>query len=233
MSQLHHPNIVPIVSMGDEDGWSYFVMELAERGSLSAHLRRVGPRPSDESLRYVFEALAGLEYAHGRGVVHRDIKPHNMLLDGDLHIKLSDFGIARVLAQDAGPRITGTGDTLGTLAYMAPEQRLDPRRAGTPADIYGLGATLYILMTGGRPFDLAMASLDPSVLERLPPAVRPVVRRSTAHRAADRYPSARAMAEAVAEAWSSIDTASPTPDERMATFDEDVLADASTLHGLR
>jgi serine/threonine-protein kinase len=197
-------------------------MELCERGSLSAHARRVGPRPGAEAARFAFEALAALDYAHSKGVVHRDIKPHNMLLDGDLRVKLTDFGIARILSQEGGNRLTGTGDTLGTLAYMSPEQRIDPRKAGPHADVYGVGATIYMLVSGRRPFDLAMASLDPTVLERVPAALRPIVRRATAHRAQDRYASARSMAVALAEAWSSLDPSGPLPSERMEVFsDED------------
>ena len=204
MSRLSHPNIVRIRDIGQEDDHFYFVMELCPGGSLAHYLRRQGQRPPAEALAYMLQVLQGLEYAHSNDVVHRDVKPHNMLLHGDA-VKLTDFGIARTLSSDQGSRITGTGDTLGTLAYMSPEQRVDPRKAGPTADIYGVGATLYILVTGRRPFDLAMASLDPTVLERLPAALRPVVRRSTAHRPSDRYTTAREMAEAVAEAWEQLD----------------------------
>ena len=203
MSRLGHPNIVRIRDIGEEQDHFYFVMELCQGGSLAHYLRRTGQRPAAEALAFVFQVLQGLAYAHSQGVVHRDVKPHNMLLTGD-QVKLTDFGIARTLTAESGNRITGTGDTLGTLAYMSPEQRVDPRKAGPTADIYGVGATLYILVTGRRPFDLAMVSLDPTVLERLPPALRPVVRRSTAHRPGDRYQTARAMATAVAEAWEAM-----------------------------
>lgn len=217
MSRLAHPNIVRIRDIGQEEDHFYFVMEICAGGSLAHYLRKNGQRPAAEALAYMFQVLQGLEFAHSNEVVHRDVKPHNMLLSGEV-VKLTDFGIARTLSGDQGARITGTGDTLGTLAYMSPEQRVDPRKAGPTADIYGVGATLYILVTGRRPFDLAMASLDPTVLERLPPALRPVVRRSTAHRPSDRYPTARAMAEAVAEAWETQDPSAVKADDIMHAF---------------
>jgi serine/threonine protein kinase len=230
MGRLNHDNIVRVRDIGQETDHFYFVMELCEGGSLANFLRRSGQRPAAEALAYMFQVLQGLAYAHSQGVVHRDVKPHNMLLT-DRTVKLTDFGIARTLTADQGSRITGTGDTLGTLAYMSPEQRVDPRKAGPAADIYGVGATLYILVTGRRPFDLAMASLDPSVLQRLPTAVRPVVRRATAHRPADRYPTARSMAEAVAEAWESLMPGAPRAASLMEAFpnvDGAVLLESST-----
>ena len=215
MSAMDHPNIVRIQDVGEEDGLNYFVMELARGGALSTYLSRYRQRPPLEALMFAIQALRGLEYAHANGVVHRDMKPHNMLLaefpdpeamtrGGGNMIKLVDFGIARIVAMASGTRLTGTGDTLGTLAYMSPEQRADPRRAGPAADIYGVGATLYILITGRRPFDLAMANLDPRVMERLPPELRPIVRRATAHRPDDRFPTAREMADAALEAYQEL-----------------------------
>ena len=170
------------------------------------------------------QVLKGLEYAHTARVVHRDIKPHNMLLDPSGLVKLTDFGIARML-ETKSSRITGVGDTLGTLAYMAPEQRADARVVGPQADVYGVGATLYILATGRRPFDLAMAAMDPTVLQRLPSPLRHVVRRSTAHQPQDRYRSAERMAEAVCEAWSEISPGSMslTMEDFAALEDSDTI----------
>lgn len=218
MARLDHPNIVRIHDVGDEEGRYYFAMELAGE-NLAQLVRSEGPCPPADALRYVFDTLQGLAHAHTAGVVHRDMKPHNMLVGLDGRVKLTDFGIARVLAMSGDNRITGTGDTLGTIAYMAPEQRLDPRRAGPAADIYGVGATLYVLITGRRPFDLAMAGLDPSVMERLPAPLRPIVRQSTAHRPDDRYADARSMAQAISEAWEQLDPDLPAA-RRMEAFDD-------------
>lgn len=218
MAQLDHPNIVRIHDIGDEDQHWYFVMELAPDGSLATWMRRNGRCPPAEALGFMYQVLQGLDHAHVAGVIHRDVKPHNMLLSGE-RIKLTDFGIARVLASGKGSaRITGTGDTLGTLAYMSPEQRLDPRKVGPPADIYGVGATLYILLTGRRPFDLALATLDSAVMERLPVPLRPIIRRSTAHRPEDRYQSAREMAEAISEAWEKLEPDTTSARARMDGF---------------
>lgn len=218
MARLDHPNVIRIHDVGDEDGRYFFAMELAGQ-NLAQLVRTEGPCTPSMALRFVFDTLQGLAHAHTAMVVHRDMKPHNMLIGLDGRVKLTDFGIARVLATSGDNRITGTGDTLGTIAYMAPEQRLDPRRAGPAADIYGVGATLYVLITGRRPFDLAMAGLDPSVMERLPPSLRPVVRQATAHRPDDRYPDAKSMAAAVTEAWEHLDPDTPAT-ERMDGFDD-------------
>ena len=227
MSQLDHTNIIRVHDIGDEDEHFYFVMELATT-SLSTHVRRHGRMSPELAVKYMFQALRGLEYAHTAGVVHRDIKPHNMLLGIDeRELKLTDFGIARVLAMSTDARVTGTGDTLGTLAYMSPEQRVDPRRAGPPADVYGIGATLYILVTGRRPFDLAMSAIDPTVMERLPPPLRTVVRQSTAHRPDDRYQTAKSMASALLEAHHELCPDAPPLVDDMSDFGQ--AADADTI----
>ncbi len=235
MSQLDHPNIIRVHDIGQEEDHFFFVMELAQ-ASLSTHVRRHGRMPPETAIKFMFQALRGLEYAHTAGVVHRDIKPHNMLLGVDeAGVKLTDFGIARVLAMSTDARVTGTGDTLGTLAYMSPEQRVDPRRAGPPADVYGIGATLYILVTGRRPFDLAMAAIDPTVMERLPIPLRSIVRKSTAHRPDDRYQTAKAMAVALLEAHQDLQPDAEPLAVDMADFgqaeDADTIIQVTTDQG--
>lgn len=204
MAQLSHANIVRVRDIGEENGYFWFTMDLAQHGSMHRLMRRAGPADPLYTLNLVFQLLMGLEHAHRAGVVHRDVKPHNMLLFAPDDVRLTDFGIARVAStKHAG--LTGTGDTLGTIAYMAPEQRLDPRRVGPVADLFGVGATLYVLLTGRRPLDLALSKLEPSVLASTPEALRHVIRRATAQRPDDRFPSARSMALACAEAWEAID----------------------------
>jgi serine/threonine-protein kinase len=205
MAKLDHPHIIRIYDVGEESEYYYFVMELAENGALSQAMRRQGSLPLTTALRYAFEALGGLDHAHSAGVVHRDVKPHNILLAADDTVRLTDFGIARILSDADAMRITGTGDMLGTLAYMSPEQRLDPRRVGPTADLYSVGALLYLTITGRRPLELGMGKLDDGVFARLPEAVRPVVRRATAHLPADRYGTAREMAVGVAAALAAIE----------------------------
>ncbi len=217
MSVMDHPNIVRIQDIGTEGLHYYFVMELSAGGSLATYLRRHGRRPALEGLRLMVQVLRGLEYAHQAGVVHRDIKPHNMLLTdvadparmamGQANqVRLTDFGIARIVKKKIprGDRLTGTGDTLGTLAYMSPEQRSDPRSCGPATDLYGVGATMYIMLTGRRPFDLSMASLDDKVIHRVQPELRPIVRKAVAHRPEDRFSSAREMADAILEVYEGV-----------------------------
>lgn len=229
MSQLDHPHIIRIFDIGEEDGHFYFVMELAEGGSLAARLRQNGSLTVLEALEHVFGCLSGLEHAHTAGVVHRDVKPQNILLDAQGRVKLSDFGIARLLSDAHSMRITGTGDMLGTVAYMAPEQRMDPRGAGPRADLFSIGAMLYLMVTGRRPTELALAKIDPSVFESLPAPLRPIVRRATAHRVEGRYESARQMAEDVALAMKYTDP-SRTVAALMDAFDgeEQTLIDVAS-----
>ncbi|MBX2797982.1 MAG: serine/threonine protein kinase [Myxococcales bacterium] len=241
MARLHHRNIVRVLEVKtDEDGGHfYFVMELARGGSLADYLRRVGARPPREALALMFQVLQGLDYAHANNVVHRDIKPHNMLLQEPLTVgtrghdedttdelmeqrqvvKLTDFGIARFLHTAARARITGTGDTLGTLAYMSPEQRTDPRFAQRESDVYGVGATLYMMITGRRPFDLAIPGSDPAAMRRMPADVWQIVEKSTENDPAERYGTAREMAGAVALAWGTMEPDRVDHVAMMADFD--------------
>lgn len=229
MKALDHENVVRVLDVGQDDEHIYFVMELARGGSIADYLREHGPLGPREALALMFQVLQGLDYAHTAGVVHRDIKPHNMLLreipdpvsdpDAELTsqrqvVKLTDFGIAKHMVMGGANRITGTGDTLGTLAYMAPEQRIDPRHAHVQSDIYGVGATLYILTTGRRPFDIAMESARPAALARLTGGLRPLVEIATAEEPSQRYATSRDMALAVAEAWCDL-TSDPAAATRM------------------
>ncbi len=231
MAALDHEHVVRVRDVGEEEGQYYFAMELAAGGSVADLVRRRGARPPREAMQYALDVLMGLEYAHVAGVVHRDVKPHNMLLDAPFspegplpRVKLTDFGIARLVAAPPGNRITGTGDTLGTLAYMSPEQRIDPRNAGPESDIYGVGATLYILVTGRRPFDLAIAHQDPSIHERVPEPLREIVRRATMPKPQDRFRTAREMGMAVAEARSLVD-----PGFEVATVMDRFALEGSTI----
>jgi serine/threonine-protein kinase len=233
MQSLDHENIMRIRDVGDEDDFNYFAMDLARGGSLADLVRKHGTRSPGDALQFVFDVLRGLDYAHRAGVVHRDVKPHNMVLtrpvtptDPHPPIQITDFGIARHLQAPEGTRITGTGDTLGTLAYMSPEQRLDPRSAGPASDVYGVGATLYILVTGRRPFDLAVAHQDASIYTRIPDPVREVVRRATVPDARDRYPSARAMAEAIARAIERVQPGWSAREELDTAFE---VSDSNTI----
>ncbi|MCG6954463.1 MAG: protein kinase [Gemmatimonadetes bacterium] len=149
-SGLNHPNVLPLHDSGEVDGLPYFVMPYVDGESLRARLDREGGLPLEEVLRVADEVGDALTYAHGRGLVHRDIKPENILLQAG-HALVSDFGIAQ-LAQGDGGRLTGTGQAVGTLAYMSPEQFEGEKPVDQRADVYALGCMLHEMLSGERPF---------------------------------------------------------------------------------
>ena len=156
MAQLQHPNVLPVLDIGSEGAHNYVVMALAEGGSVSDKLR-VGLSPR-EAVDVMLPILSALAAAHASGVVHRDVKPQNILLDGNDTPPLADFGIALIDRADADRR-TRTGVVMGSLAYTAPEQRLDARAVTAQADVYAAGTTLYALLTRRSPMDLFVAPL--------------------------------------------------------------------------
>ena len=204
---LSHPSIVPIFSVDERDGLVYFVMALVEGESLGQRLRRE-PRPP---LRFVERVLVdvadALAYAHARGVVHRDIKPDNILLDAQGRPLVTDFGIARAL--EADQRLTVTGIAVGTPAYMSPEQAVGEREVDGRSDIYSLGVVAYQMLTGRLPFTAgnslallmkhvadqprAIAELRPDV----PKALRDAVERALAKLPEDRWPTAASLRDAL------------------------------------
>jgi serine/threonine protein kinase len=148
-ARLEHPRIVPIHDAGQEGGTYYIVMQYVDGESLAARLRREKRLPPAKALR-IFRAVAeAIAFAHARGVIHRDIKPDNILLGAGGEVKLADFGLARILQFDSN--LSRTGDIMGTPNFMSPEQALG-KRADHRTDIYSLGATLYNLATGEPPF---------------------------------------------------------------------------------
>lgn len=146
-ARLSHPNVVGVYDTGDEGGRPYIVMELVEGGTLQDELDRRGALPATEVESIARQACAGLAHAHEAGIVHRDIKPQNVLLTRSGEVKISDFGIAR---GGAGPGITAAGELLGTVEYLAPEV-VDGHTATAASDLYALGGVLYRLLTGEPP----------------------------------------------------------------------------------
>ncbi len=150
---LSHPNIVRLYDFGEVAGTYYMVMEYVQGGSLSGRMQQIGALPLAEARRLVGEIGGALDYAHGQGIVHRDVKPSNVMLqqqDGDWRPVLTDFGIARIMG--GGTRITRTG-IVGTFDYMAPEQIRDAQDVDGRADIYSLGVMLFQMLTGRLPFE--------------------------------------------------------------------------------
>ncbi|MFF4957848.1 protein kinase [Streptomyces sp. NPDC001222] len=148
--RLHHPHVVGVLDFGEHDGRLFLVMEFVDGDSLSRVLADDGPLPAERVARIAAQAAAGLAVAHQQGIVHRDIKPGNLLLDADGSLKIGDFGIARFM-DDPSAALTATGQIVGTSLYIAPERALG-KPAGPPSDVYSLGCVLYQLLTGKPPF---------------------------------------------------------------------------------
>jgi serine/threonine-protein kinase len=152
-AQLSHPNIVPIFSVDERDGLVYFVMALVEGGNLGDRLRQQGALPIEDARQILRELADALGYANRNGVVHRDIKPDNILLDADSgRAMITDFGIARAATGGNDARLTATGVTIGTPTYMSPEQCTGERDIDGRSDLYSLGVVAYQMLTGRPPF---------------------------------------------------------------------------------
>jgi serine/threonine-protein kinase len=155
-AQLSHSNIVPIYSVDERDGLVYFVMALVEGPTLAKKMYEDGQLPVDDVRRVLREVADALAYAHGRGVIHRDIKPDNILLDKESgRAMVTDFGIARAIQEGADSRLTATGVAIGTPAYMSPEQAAGDREIDGRTDLYALGVVAYQMLTGRLPFQAA------------------------------------------------------------------------------
>jgi tRNA A-37 threonylcarbamoyl transferase component Bud32 len=148
VAQFSHPHIVGVIDAGEEDGRPYIVFEYVEGETLKDRIRRMGRLPVDEAIAYAIEIARALGAAHARGIVHRDVKPQNVLVDEEGSAKVTDFGIARTM-DDSG--LTAEGRVLGTTDYVSPEQALGHDVNGQ-SDIYSLGIVLYEMLTGDVPF---------------------------------------------------------------------------------
>jgi eukaryotic-like serine/threonine-protein kinase len=148
VAQLQHPNIVTVIDRGEADGRQYIVFEYVDGENLKEHVVRKGRLPIREALEIAVAVARGLAFAHQNGIIHRDVKPQNVLLNGDGQAKVTDFGIARTLDVDG---MTQTGTVLGTSNYIAPEQA-SGQRVDAHSDVYALGAVLYELLAGEVPF---------------------------------------------------------------------------------
>jgi serine/threonine-protein kinase len=211
VASLHHSHIVPIYAVGEERGHSYYVMPVLQ-GSLRDLLRQQGHLSSDEAIRLTQQVASALGAAHELGLVHRDVKPANILLDTDGNALLTDFGIARRVATqrggEDGPTLASTGLPVGTPQYMAPEQlrgeHLDQRTA-----VYALGAVLYELLTGvaphvaDSPFEVAALALSAPIVpptQRNPqvwPELEQVALKALAREATNRYPDMQSFSAAL------------------------------------
>ena len=150
-TRLEHPHILSLYDSGQANGLLYYVMPYVEEQSLRERLDREGQLPIEDALRLAREMAEALDYAHEQGVVHRDVKPGNVLLQRG-HALLADFGVARAMEVAGGEKLTGTGISVGTPRYMAPEQATGAEKADARSDVYAVGAVLYEMLTGEPPF---------------------------------------------------------------------------------
>jgi len=191
MALLEHPNIVRVYDVGRDGVYAFIVMELVQGGSLVDWLGKHGPMPSALAASVVSEVAQAIAYAHQSGVVHRDVKPHNVLIGGDGVCRVTDFGIAQV--GDADLHFTKTGAVMGTWGFMAPEQRTDAKSVDGRADIYALGATLFTLLTDRMPNDLYRIDVDDGVTEGIDAPLVPLLRRACAYEREERYATVEAL----------------------------------------
>jgi eukaryotic-like serine/threonine-protein kinase len=206
-ARLTHPNIVNVFDTGEEGGTSYIVMEYLDGGTLADFEATEGPIDPARAIDIVLQILLALSAAHGAGIIHRDVKPANILIGPDGRVKVADFGIAKA-AYMSGADVTTTGTVLGSIPYLSPEQvtgqELDAR-----SDLFAVGVVLYELLSGRRPFeaetDLAAAMMRLTADPMPPRAIRPgiprgleaVTMKALARRPGDRFASAEEMAAAL------------------------------------
>jgi serine/threonine-protein kinase len=198
-ARLAHPNVVHVYDVGEDDGRPFMAMEYVDGETLAELVARRGPLPPDEAAELGIQICRGLAAVHAAGLVHRDVKPQNLLLRRDGVLKLGDFGIAFGLE---GTRLTMAGTVLGTAAYLAPEQARG-EEVTAAADVYGVGAVLYELLTGRpprAPASIAELASDTAILPPAgaPPALAAVVMRCLAREPRQRPASAAEVAHELA-----------------------------------
>ena len=216
-----HPNIVAIWDFGDDNGMPFLVMELVEGRSLDQVIKSSGPLSPGRSVAIINQVLGALGFAHKNGIVHRDIKPSNIMILQDDHVKVADFGIARLEASE----FTIVGDLLGTPAYMAPEQ-LSGGPIDHRTDLFAAGVILFEMLTGVKPFRGKSITEIMSFMEKrgpediralnpaVPDALKHVIGKSVAFDPAQRYADAAGFSKAVADA---LPVAAGEPQDRSAT----------------
>jgi serine/threonine-protein kinase len=204
-ASLNHPNVVSVYDYGQADAGPFIVMELVDGEDLATIIKRSGALPPRQAARIMADTARALHAAHGRGIVHRDVKPGNIMIDREGRVKVTDFGIARAIAE---AQMTLPGTTLGSVHYFSPEQARGDQ-ATAASDIYSLGIVLFELLTGRRPWEadsaaaVAMARLagpppDPSTLRSgIPSDLVAIDRKALAMEPADRWSSASSMAAAL------------------------------------
>jgi serine/threonine-protein kinase len=208
---IDHPNVIPVYEAGESEGRLYLVMRWVEGGDLQDLIARSGGLDARQAAEIVAQVGAGLDAAHGAGLVHRDVKPANVLIAGSRHVYLTDFGLT--LESSSNARITRTGEWIGTAEFMAPEQ-FEAEPVDSRTDVYALGCVLYTTLTGRAPFarptvtatmlaHLRDAPPRPSATPGVPEAFDEVVSRALAKPPGERYSSAGELADAALAAAES------------------------------
>src|SRR3954471_19591209 len=229
VAALSHPNIVTVIDRGEHEGRQFIVFEYVAGENLKRLIQRRGPAPVSTALELGMQISRGLSFAHQQGLVHRDVKPQNVLLNGDGQAKVTDFGIARSL--DVKHGMTQTGTVLGTSDYIAPKQA-QGQRVDEQTDVYSLGVVLYELLTNDVPFPgenfvaVAMRHINeppPSIRDKRPdvsPRLEAAVQRAMAKRPDERYDSmaafCRELEANLAEAQGTVVMAPPPKAPRRA-----------------
>jgi len=208
-ARLQHPNILPVFESGEGEGLVYYVMPYVAGGSVRERLEREGPLPVADAVRIGREVAEALDHAHRAGIVHRDIKPDNIMLADGVAV-VADFGIARAIEQSGGG-VTDTGLAIGTPAYMSPEQAAASPQVDGRTDIYALGCVLYEMLAGTPPFSgttaqqvMARHATDTApplgTVRQLPPPLEAAVQKALAKLPGDRWPTGRTFAEGLSAA---------------------------------
>ena len=201
-AQIEHPNVIPVYEVGEDSGLLYIAMRYIDGVDLGGLLASSGPLTPERAARFVSQVADALDAAHARGLVHRDVKPGNILVAAGDHVYLTDFGLTKRMTDTRGP--TATGMFVGTVDYIAPEQ-IEGRRIDARADVYALGCVVYQMLSGRVPFprDSELAKLyahvndAPPPLEGVPAPLTAAVMRAMAKRPADRFLSAGDFGRAV------------------------------------
>jgi serine/threonine-protein kinase len=229
-ARLDHPGIIPLLDSGQVNGVFYYIMPYVAGESLRARLQREKQLPIVDALRIAREVADALSHAHTQGIVHRDVKPENILLSAG-HARLVDFGLAHCLTAADADGLTGAGLAMGTPVYSSPEQAAGGQEVDGRADIYSLGCVLYEMLSGEAPFTGSTAAVIQArkSLEAVPglrivrdtvhPSVEGVVMRALARIPADRFASARELGAALED----VGPEAPTRRRRIAGFFDTLL----------
>jgi serine/threonine-protein kinase len=227
-TQLEHPNIVKAYKAGKLENSFYYVMEFARGADVNKLLEKLGPLPEKKAFYLGAQVADALEYAHGQGLIHRDIKPGNIMVDKDWRVKILDLGLAK--DNTAGVALTMAGSIFGTANYISPEAIEDSSAVDARSDIYSLGATLYKMLTGEPPFDgMTPTIVMEKVLHETPASIRErkpevslaaegVVMTALQKNKHDRYPSAGHFHRDLMKVYKGLEPTGVSSSQRMATL---------------